>query len=231
MQPVCLDLHETKRARDDCSVEEPPSKRKRVAFAEFSSMRRFEMQTDLEEICDGNSTADDVTTCCNDDSASSAACEWFADLTSVSVSDTETTTKTQDGPSHATLATNTLIRTVANQKSISRTKVAELLREAEATIPTPLTPLRADLHSTTDAAPFDVSTASAHPAPNHAHLCMAVRDRLRDLSERIEARGKASILPCCTNLNRSFLPALRFLMASSSSCVSLEARRVSMAQG
>ncbi len=180
------------------------------------------------EICPGDSTAHDVTTSCSDDSEPAAVYDCFVD---VSVSDTQTTTKTQDGPSLPTLAANTLIRTVANQKSISRTQVAKLLQEAAAAVPTLPTPPKADPQKTTDDASCAVSTPCPHPLPPHAPLCMAVRDRLRNLSELIEAQGKASILPCCTNLNRSFLPALRFLMASSSSCASLAAQHVSMAQG
>ncbi len=184
-------------------------------------MRQFEEQSqDHEGIC----SADDVITSFDDGSTHSTVSEsqQFVDLTTFNVSDARTTTKTQDGPSHATLATNTLIRTLATKKSMARTQVADILQEAAA----------ASHNASTS--PYD-SKADDRPnavsPPPHAHLCMAVHDRLRALSERIEARGKASILPCCTRLNRSYLRALRFLIVWSTACISLEEQHVLMAQG
>jgi hypothetical protein len=105
---------------------------------------------------------------------------------------------------------------------VARNQVADILRKAAAanhTLPMSSCAVKAD----------DGSCAVSPPPP--AHLCMAVHDRLRSLSERIEARGKVSILPCCTNLNRSYLRVLQFLMVSSTACISQQEQHISMAQG
>jgi hypothetical protein len=192
-------------------------------FTEFCSMRQFEIQLpDHEGTCHHNNTANVLRSCAND-SAPSAVSERCVELLSLSVSDTQTITKTQDGPSHATLVTNTLIRTLAKKKSMSPTQVADILRKAANHT---LTMSSCDVK--VDDSPF-----ADTPSP-HAHLCMAVHGRLRALSERIEARGKASVLLCCTNLkvlNRSYLRALQFLMVSSTACISQEEQHISMAQG
>jgi hypothetical protein len=213
-------LHEIKRAHDDSFVDERPSKRKRVIFTEFCSMRQFEiLLPDHEGTCQNNSTANVLSSCAND-SAPSAVSERCVDLLRLSVSDTQTITKTQDGPSHATLVTNNLIRTLAKKKSMSRIQVADILRKASNhALPMSSCDVKVDDRPCADT-----------PSP-HAHLCMAVHDKLRALSERIEARGKASILPCCTNLNRSYLRALQFLTVSSTACISQEEPHISMAQG
>ncbi len=142
----------------------------------------------------------------SDDASASSDCSLRRlDLALNSFTDTQTNTKTQDGPSFATLVTNALIRSLIKNRSTTSTQVADFLRAAAAAaIRIPPTPPPAD------ACP--IALACPNPEPALARLCLAVQDSLRALSHRIEARGKTSILPCTTNLHRSFLPGLRFLM-------------------
>jgi hypothetical protein len=99
-------------------------------------MKPFEIQfPDHEGTCHHNSTTNVLRSCTND-SAFSSVSERCVDLLKLTVSDTQTITKTQDGPSHATLVTNTLIRTLAKKTAMSRTQVADILRKtANHTLP------------------------------------------------------------------------------------------------
>ena len=145
--------------------------------------------------------------------------------------DTWTKTKTRDGPSTATLATNALICTLIRNRSTTKTQVADLLREAAAAIRSPPPSPPADPHTPTDADACPFSLACPHTAPSLAPLCLAVHARLRALGDRIEARGRASILPCTTKLPRSFLPGLRFLMVAVAACAGPGEQRQLMEQG
>jgi hypothetical protein len=228
------DLDAKPRPCEDCVDCERPLKRKRVVFAEASSLRLCEtIALDIENVkesCDQVKNEVGVENSLDDPSAHSDNSMQGLDLAEESVSDTQITTKTQDGPSPSTLATNALIHALRKNRSMSSSHVADFLREAAATICSP----RAQPSSpVADADPCAASQACPHKSPSLTPLCLAVQERLRALSDRIEARGKASILPCTTNLRRSFLPALRFLMsATAAACASSEEKqRAMMEQG
>ncbi len=110
--------------------------------------------------------------------------------------------------------------------------MADLLREVAVPVMVPpsQTP-HADPYRSTDADPCADPHTCPRPAPSLAPLCQAVHGRLRALSDRIEARGKASILPCTTNLRPSFLPGLWFLMSAVAACVAAGERGGVMGQG
>jgi hypothetical protein len=214
---VDLVLHETKRTCEDYVEIDRPSKKMRVSFAENSSMRLCEIPApgheDVAASCEDDGTFAHEASISDEHSAPSDC------LAMDSVTDIQTATKTLDGPSSVTLATNAIIRALIGNRSTNSTQVADLLREAAAAIPSPPMALPADPLTDADACAVLLQLACPGPAPSHAPLCLSVLDRLRVLSDRIEARGKASILPCTTNLQRSFLPGMRFLMSSVEACV------------
>ena len=235
-----IDIHDTKRPCEDCAEGEPSSKRKRVAFAESSALRVCEVEAleydDVAGSPENESSAADEANISVEASSPSDCSVQRLNLTLDNATDTQTKTKTQDGPSSATLVTNALIHTLIRNRSATRTQVADMVREAAAAIPTPPTrptPPPTDPQSPTDADPRPVSPACPRPAPSLAPLCLAVLDRLRALSDGIEARGRASMLPCTTKLHRSILPGLRFLMSAvaAAACVAAGEERGPMEGG
>ena len=223
-------LNMTKRLCEEDVEGGRPLKRRRVVFAENSSLRHCEI-AEIEIVagsCEVESIGVDGQRLTGESLILEESSLLGLDLTEDSVSDTQTKTKTQDGPAPATLVTNALIHALKRNRSMKSSQVADFLREAATATSSPPAPARADAEPPE---PLAVSLACPLPATSHAPLCLAVHDRLRALSDRIEARGKASILPCTTNLHRPFLPALQFLLKAVVACVSAGEQHALMEQG
>ncbi len=119
-------------------------------------------------------------------------------------------TKTQDGPSADTLVTQRIIHLLVKQREINRSQITELLREAAARPAPP---------SADDSEHNPGPIAAARSTEIDAALCRAVLFRLCALGDRVEERGKASLLPCTSNLGPAFLRPLRFLASSVARCI------------
>ena len=120
-------------------------------------------------------------------------------------------TKVTDGPPPATLATQKLLLALMNERKINRNQVLDLLNETSLharggadIVAHPREPLD-------DLPEHPIVEQPPTPAPSCAALPAEVLARLHSLAERIDARGRASLLPCTTRVGRAFLPAIRFL--------------------
>jgi hypothetical protein len=132
------------------------------------------------------------------------ACAHVAD----EACETTVATKTEDGPAPALLANHKLFRILKETGKINRQQVADLL-SSEA--------IRA--HNGGDATDMpniihgDKHACEQAAANAAAPLPAQVLSRLEALAARIDARGRAPLLPCTTQLGRAYLPAIRFLVS------------------
>jgi hypothetical protein len=115
------------------------------------------------------------------------------------------------------LATQQIIRLLIKQREINRYQIEDLLREATTAHRAPYTDA-ASIAKGADPLPATRATDI------DAALCGAVHSRLRALGDRIEERGKASMLPCTSRLGPAFLRPLRFLESSVALCAAPPAR-------
>ena len=171
-----------------------PLKKRRVQFSDLSSFRTIEQHD--------NETAEELAPSRSDEEAQSSIDEGEALIaTDAQNVDTKVPTKGQDGPSPATIATQRLFRVLIQAKKINRQQVKELL-QGESVFGQQLIDQQTNLNESSQ----------------HSVSGEQVLERLRSLSDRIETRGTASLLPCTTRLGRQFLPAIRFLMTCMPLC-------------
>jgi hypothetical protein len=212
-----------KRTRDSGNRDaHQSSKERRVRFSDASSTRFFEtlpLQMDLTVSCEVAS--DEISHQLSEVSCSPShaiACPLLHEPDDLKGElDIRTQTKMQDGPSAATLATQRIIRFIIKQRKINRSIIADFLRDATAACSFPPC---ADTSSST--IQHDSSVISVErPTEIDPALCHAVSRRLRALGDRIEERGKASMLPCASNLGPTFLRPLRLLESAVALCIAL----------
>ena len=183
---------DTSKRSHEFSEEGCPFKKRRVHFSEISCVRTIE--------CSNIDSISESLGSCND-----GGCE-AAPFTHDSTKEIDTTvaTKNRDGPSIATLTTQRLFRILKETKKLNRVQVDDLLREATKTSP--------DSAHSSSANGDHIDSDETSVQNECKAVSEQVLERLRSLDSRIEMRGKASLLPCTSNLGRPFLPAIRFLI-------------------
>jgi hypothetical protein len=124
--------------------------------------------------------------------------------------DTIVTTKLEDGPAPAVLATQKLFRILKDARKINRQQVADLL-SSEARRPHNSGGNSKDEPISAHGA-MRASCEQTEAAAAAAPLPAQVRTRLEAIAARIAAKGRAPLLPCTTQLGRAYLPAIRFLL-------------------
>ena len=184
---------------------------RRVRFSVLSSFRSI---CNYEESLSEAKSVQSTSVTCNLSGRSSSETTEASDE-SVSnfqdISDSTVPTKVTDGPPPATLATQKLLLILKNERKINRNQVLYLLRthpvhvsEGSDLVAHPREPLD-------DLPEYPTAEQQQPPAPSLEALTAQVLARLHSLAERIDARGRASLLPCTTRVGRPFLPAIRFL--------------------
>jgi hypothetical protein len=147
-------------------------------------------------------------------------------LNSIEVAiDSHEPTRMTDGPSEASLAVNKIICFVKIAKKINRQQVMDLLSTSA--------PHDFEKDQRLQSHPFaDTSDEQLSPQSLHQLITSSGRDlrgqvltRLHALASRIEADGKAALLPCGTTVGRPYLPVIRFL----ASCVASAGREQALA--
>ena len=118
-------------------------------------------------------------------------------------------TKTMDGPAPAVLATQKLFLILRDARKITWQQVTALLRSEAGRAPALTNALAKP--GTAHAAQHECEQAPAAAAPG-GPVPEQVLAHLQAMAARIDAKGKASLLQCTTNLGRAYLPAIRFLM-------------------
>ena len=186
---------DTSKRSHEFSEEGCPLKKRRVHFSDFSCVRTIEC-SNIDSISE--SLGD--TTSCNDGGCEAAP---FTHDSTKEI-DTKVATKNRDGPSIATLTTQRLFRILKETKKLNRVQVDDLLREATKTSP--------DSAHSSSANGDHIDSDETSVQNECKTVNEQVLERLRSLDSRIEMRGKASLLPCTSNLGRPFLPAIRFLI-------------------
>jgi hypothetical protein len=216
--PASTIFEPLKRARDADDDAEQPTKQKRVRFSDTSSTRYFEispLHTDSSGC--GSAERDGVSfrQVSEDGHSTPSILPSLpqTEVTKVEADELEirTPTKTQDGPSADTLATQRIIRFIIKQRKINRHQITSLLREAacDHSNPPSLANIQHDACFNIEGRPTEIGTSLYH----------AVSRRLRALGDRIEERGKVSMLPCASNLGPAFLRPLRLLENAVALCV------------
>ena len=134
-------------------------------------------------------------------------------------------TKEEDGPSLATQVIQNLILSLAKNRSITTDQIMNLL-ESVSSRRLAAAPHRIEPTSSTEAekslgtAAEKSSSAEAEKQSSNQMLCSEVIYRLQLIGARIEARGKASLLPCTSKIGREFLPAIHFLISTTAQSAS-----------
>ena len=188
-------------------MEANGEKRKRIRFSEESNIRFFEENETFESEDDCYKHQDAIQNSKPSESDQVPVvifepCQKF----NVEIFDNSIKTKTDDGPAPGTLATQSLIRFLLKQKSISTSQVLDILKTSVPDIRTQSKCMEEFLGVGGDDQRKSMEET----------LCLDVIHRLQTLCTRIESRGKASILPCTTSFGQPFLPAIRFLISSAS---------------
>jgi hypothetical protein len=228
---------DTRKRKLSISDDDEKKKTRRIFFSENSFVRFIESSDSLQsevghykEETQHNET--ERTTTIIPEAASSPEGSRLEATESLNHNDAAfeavVKTKTEDGPSAATIATQRLIRFLIKNRSITVKQVAHLLNQIATEnreLSGPKTDILSEYRSSTDASEIQQMGDSSN---RQYELTMEVIRHLQSIGDRIETRGKASLLPCTSNLGKPFLPAIRFLIASASQNVLLPSALMTM---
>mmetsp|Transcript_19946 Transcript_19946/g.47492 ORF Transcript_19946/g.47492 Transcript_19946/m.47492 type:complete len:335 (+) Transcript_19946:227-1231(+) len=133
-------------------------------------------------------------------------------------------TKDVDGPSPENVATQALVAGLVERKLRNASSIVDALRATIKKAQQPLTPTLEDqpAGACDDAQPGAKPHGPSFPANSRARseqeVFELVVSRMQLLIERIESRGRATLLPSTATIGPPFVPALKFLQRAIRSC-------------